>query len=58
VKRRSKKYPYRSDANIFFRTNDVGKRKEHHRDDKGGEGWEIIQEILVCPVCAARTGKT
>ena len=54
---RTKKYPYRSRANTFFRTNEAGKRKEHHTDDRGGEGREVVKEVIVCPECAARNGR-
>jgi len=57
LKRRSKKYPYRARANKFFRTTDAGKRKEYHTDDPGGEGQETVQEVFVCPDCAARNGR-
>lgn len=54
---RPKKYPYRSMANTFVRTNDVGKRKVFHTDDPGGEGQEIVKELIVCPDCAAKNGE-
>ena len=57
LKSRSKKYPYRPNANAFFRTNEAGKRKEYHTDDPGGEGLEIAKEVIVCPTCAAQHGK-
>jgi hypothetical protein len=57
LKRRSKEYPYRSRANTFVRTSDTGKRKEHHTDDPGGKGQEVVQEVIVCPACAARNGQ-
>src|SRR5580658_6147739 len=57
LERRSKKYPYRSMANTFVRLNDKGKRKEYHTDDPGGEGQEVVKEIVVCPACAARNGQ-
>jgi hypothetical protein len=43
-------------ANSFVRLNEQGKRKEYHVDDPGGQGEEIIQEVIVCPACAARQG--
>ena len=55
--RRRKVYPYRSGANTFVRTNESGKRKEYHTDDPGGEGHEVIREVIVCPACAARNGQ-
>ncbi len=57
VKRRSKKYPYRSQANFFVRLNDAGKRKEYHTDDPGGEGQEIVQVVIACQECALRNGQ-
>lgn len=57
LKGRTKKYPYRSRANTFVRTTETGKRKEYHTDDPGGEGQEIVQEVIVCPSCAARNGQ-
>jgi hypothetical protein len=56
--RRSKGYPYRSRANSFVRTSDTGKRKEYHTDDPGGEGQEVVLEVIVCPTCAAQNGQT
>jgi hypothetical protein len=57
LRRRRKAYPHRSRANTFVRTNEVGKRKEYHTDDPGGEGQEAVEEVLVCPACAARNGR-
>lgn len=57
LKRRNKEYPYRSSANTLVRTSETGKRKVHHTDDPGGEGQEIVQEVIVCPTCAARNGQ-
>jgi hypothetical protein len=54
LKRRSKKYPYRSNANSFVRTTATGKRKEYHTDYPGGEGQEIVEEVMACPDCAAQ----
>lgn len=58
LKRRSKAYPYRCRANSFVRTNETGKRKEYHTDDPGGQGQEVVQEVIVCPACAAQNGKS
>jgi hypothetical protein len=55
--RRSKKYPYRPSANTLIRTNEQGKRKEHQTDDPGGQGQEIVKEVIVCPICAAQNGQ-
>ena len=57
LKRRSKEYPYRSRANTFVRTNEAGKHKEYQTDDPGGAGQEIVQEVIVCPSCAAQNGQ-
>jgi hypothetical protein len=57
VEWRGKEYPYRSQANTFVRLNEKGKRKEHHTDDPGGEGQEVVREVIVCPACAARNGR-
>jgi hypothetical protein len=51
---RSKEYPYRARANTFVRTDEKGKRKEHHSDDPGGNGKEVAKEVIVCPTCAAQ----
>ena len=52
VSRRSKMYPFRSDANVFYRPDLNGKVKEFKSDDPGGVGWEIAREVLACPTCA------
>jgi hypothetical protein len=57
LKRRTKSYPYRLEANTFFRINEKGKRKEQHRDDPGGKGEEVATEVIVCPTCAAQNGQ-
>ena len=57
LRRRAKAYPHRSRANAFVRTNEVGKRKEYHTDDPGGEGQEVVEEVIVCPGCASRNGQ-
>ena len=54
VVRRPKQYPFRREANVFYRPDGNEKVKEHRRDDPGGEGWEIAKELLACPDCAAR----
>jgi hypothetical protein len=58
LQRRSKKYPYRSRANVVVRkrTTDTKPKKEY-TDDPGGEGQEIVQEVIVCPDCATRNGQ-
>ena len=57
LKRRSKKYPYRLRANRFVRTNEAGKHKEYHTDDPGGEGQEVVKEVIACPACATQNGQ-
>ncbi len=57
LKRRSKKYSHRCRANSFFRLSESGKRKEYHTDDPGGEGYEAVQEVIVCPACASQNGQ-
>jgi hypothetical protein len=49
VESRFKRYPPRPKANHF-----TDQKKSQWRDDPGGEGCEIVREILVCPDCAAR----
>ena len=59
VRRRTKKYPFRSRANTIVRKPDPGKKpKREYRDDPGGEGQEIVQELTVCPACAVRLGQS
>jgi hypothetical protein len=49
VRRRTKQYPYRSRANVFIRRPEPGKKpKKEFRDDPGGTGEEIVQEVMVC----------
>jgi hypothetical protein len=57
LKRRRKEYPCRPRANAFLRSNEAGKRKEYPTDDPGGEGQEVVEEVIVCPACAARNGR-
>jgi hypothetical protein len=57
LKRRSKQYPYRSQANTVVRITEAGKRKEYHTDDPGGQGQEVVREVIVCPACAAQNGQ-
>jgi hypothetical protein len=51
--RRTKQYPFRPNANVFWRLNEEGKHKEHKTHDPGGVGWEIAAQVLACPACAA-----
>jgi hypothetical protein len=53
VRRRTKQYPYRIEANRFYRTNENHKRKLKTTDDPGGAGMETVLEVSVCPTCAA-----
>jgi hypothetical protein len=57
VKQRSKKYPYRSRANVVVVHESFRKPKTEYRDDPGGEGREIVKEVKVCPACATRNGQ-
>lgn len=29
----------------------VSNKRSDRKDDPGGEGWEIVQEVFVCPEC-------
>jgi hypothetical protein len=58
LKRRPRNYPYRSRANVIvYKRPEDKKRRKKYRDDPGGEGHEIVQEVTVCPGCAARNGQ-
>ncbi|OAI48427.1 hypothetical protein AYO44_06850 [Planctomycetaceae bacterium SCGC AG-212-F19] len=57
VQKRHKEYPFRSRANVVIFTTPEGKHKKEYRDDPGGEGQEIGQELIVCPDCAAKNGQ-
>jgi len=53
LEQRSREYPYRTRANVIVRKPKDGKKtKKEFRDDPGGEGHEIVQEVIVCPTCA------
>jgi hypothetical protein len=57
LKRRSKKYLYRSRANVVV-VHEAGKKpKKEYRDDPGGDGQEIVKEVIVCPACAVKNGQ-
>jgi hypothetical protein len=44
-------------ANIVV-VHDQGKKpKKEYRDDPGGDGQEIVKEVIVCPTCAAKNGQ-
>ena len=30
-------------------------KRSDRRDDPGGEGWEIVQEVFICPNCLKTT---
>jgi hypothetical protein len=57
LKMRRKKYLYRSRANVVVVYEAGKKPKKEYRDDPGGEGREIVKEVIVCPTCAAKTGR-
>ena len=58
LKQRCKHYPHRPRANVVVRKRTADKKpKKESRDDPGGEGQEIVQEVTVCPDCAARNGR-
>lgn len=49
LKSRNRTYPYRPEVHMF-----VGRDgKVMWRDDPGGQGWEIVQEVDACPRCAS-----
>jgi hypothetical protein len=58
LERRGKKYPSRSRANVVVvrKHGNRHKLKKEHRDDPGGEGEEVVREVIVCPACAGRNG--
>ena len=45
---RVKEYPHRSNA---IPVAGGKRRKRARRDDRGGRGWEVKREILVCTDC-------
>lgn len=50
AKKRRKTYPYRKYANQ--RIVQIGSKKKRIRtDDRGGVGWEIVDELKICPTC-------
>jgi hypothetical protein len=53
VEKRARRYSLRTRANLVVR-----KHKKHHTDDPGGNGQEIVREVLVCPACARRHSAT
>jgi hypothetical protein len=57
LKSRAKKYPYRSMANAVVVHEPGKKPKKQYRDDPGGDGQEIVKEVIVCPTCAAKNGQ-
>ncbi|WP_162596636.1 hypothetical protein [Thiofilum flexile] len=46
---RNKKYPARANVN-----REVHSAPANHKNDPGGSGTEIVQEIRVCPDCYAK----
>ena len=57
LKSRTKMYPYRSRANVVVVHEPPKKPKKEYRDDPGGEGEETVNEVIVCPSCAALAGR-
>ena len=56
---RKKEYPFRPRANVLVRKPSPDKKpKEEYRDDPGGQGYEIVKEIIVCTACAASQSRT
>ena len=54
ISTRPKTYAAQESPAMRFRRSPRGFRpREYTPRDKGGEGSEIVQEILVCPKCAA-----
>jgi hypothetical protein len=51
VETRRRRYPPRTEVNEVVRG---GKRR--YTDDPGGEGYEIVREVIACPGCATRYG--
>lgn len=47
---RYRRYPVRIKAHRR-----VPHGKEHHQDDPGGFGYEIVREVIACPECAAQS---
>lgn len=39
---------------IVRKPKDGKKTKKEFRDDPGGQGHEIVQEVIVCPACASK----
>jgi hypothetical protein len=56
LKRRGVTYPHRSRANVVVVIEPPKKPKKEYRDDPGGDGQEIVQELIVCSKCAAENG--
>lgn len=48
VEIRKKVYPFRPKA-YRIRDWETGRLKWH--DDPGGQGWEVVREVLACPAC-------
>jgi hypothetical protein len=53
LEKRARLYPARARANLLVRNH-----KREHTNDPGGQGEEIVREVLVCPECARRHGAT
>jgi hypothetical protein len=53
---RDKHYPRRPGAHQAVLLTRNGRRKSKQVDDPGGNGEEIVEELLVCPACAREHG--
>ena len=57
VETRPRRYPYRPEAHrLRRRPGDGGKGLYKLLDDEGGEGYEIVKEMALCPACAQGRG--
>jgi hypothetical protein len=46
IERRAKNYPFRAHANRVSKDGHIT-----HSDDPGGQGWEIVKEVLMHKEC-------
>ena len=53
IEKRPRHYPARKTTS---KVSPKGKTRSRHRDDPGGQGWEIVKEVITCPDCADRGG--
>ncbi len=58
LRRCPKEYPYRPRANVVVVRSAGKKPRREYRDDPGGRGQEIVEEVLACPDCAAGNRQT